>query len=39
VLFRSRNLGTDRDPALNGTVTVAGRSYSDVPFAWSLGGG
>ena len=34
-----RNLGTDRDPALSGTVTVAGRSYSDVPFAWSLGGG
>lgn len=33
-----RNLGPDRDPALEGSVTVGGRSYSGVKFAWSLGG-
>ena len=34
-----RNLGTDEDPAMEGTVTVDGRSYGGVKFAWSMGGG
>lgn len=33
-----RNLGPDSEPALDGTVTVGGRTYSGVKFAWSLGG-
>lgn len=34
-----RNLGTDEDPAMEGAVTVGGRSYGGVKFAWSMGGG
>ncbi|WP_029415124.1 hypothetical protein [Brevundimonas bacteroides] len=34
-----RNLGTDEDPAMEGTVTVDGRSFGGVKFAWSMGGG
>ena len=34
-----RNLGSDADPAMEGTVTVDGRSFGGVKFAWSLGGG
>ena len=34
-----RNLGTDEDPAMQGTVTVGGRSYGGVKLAWSMGGG
>lgn len=34
-----RNLGTDEDPAMEGTVTVDGRSHGGVKFAWSMGGG
>ncbi len=34
-----RNLGTAEDPAMEGAVTVGGRSYGGVKFAWSMGGG
>lgn len=34
-----RNLGPDRDPALEGTVTAGGQVHSGVKFAWSQGGG
>ncbi len=34
-----RNLGPDRDAALEGVVTVGGRTHSGVKFAWSMGGG
>lgn len=34
-----RNLGPDRDPAMEGAVVVGGRTHSGVKFAWSLGGG
>ncbi len=33
-----RNLGPDSEPALEGTVSVGGRTYSGIKFAWSLGG-
>ena len=34
-----RNLGTDEDPVMEGTVVVDGRRYGGVKFAWSMGGG
>jgi hypothetical protein len=34
-----RNLGANEAPAMEGTVTVDGRSYGGVKFAWSMGGG
>lgn len=34
-----RNLGTDEEPTMEGTLTVGGRSYGGVKFAWSMGGG
>jgi hypothetical protein len=34
-----RNLGTDEEPAMEGTVTVDGRSFGGVKFTWSMGGG
>ncbi|KPF81054.1 hypothetical protein IP78_05790 [Brevundimonas sp. AAP58] len=34
-----RNLGTAEDPAMEGAVTVGGRTYGGVKFAWSMGGG
>lgn len=34
-----RNLGTDEEPAMEGTVTVGGRTHGGVKFAWSMGGG
>lgn len=34
-----RNLGTDEEPAMEGTVAIDGRTYGGVKFAWSMGGG
>jgi hypothetical protein len=34
-----RNLGPDSEPAMEGGLTVGGRSFSGVKFSWSLGGG
>jgi len=34
-----RNLGSDSEAAMEGTVTAGGRNYGGVKFSWSLGGG
>lgn len=34
-----RNLGPDTEPAMEGGLTVGGRSFTGIKFSWSLGGG